>query len=210
MKIEAPSTGEAWHRVFLLLILSAALLFLFMAIFGAMVYVDSNRSVLGDLSASTGYLWKKESCRDLYRIAAGSKGPVPDTGAMDELCETARKNDLPPLSLRTIIEEQRASSGAGTGPVDPGRIETILEESKTRLTREIPALVAHFRPYQTRVAYMWLFIPGLIGGIGAYFYGRAFAPVLFAAVMKRFERMLFGKNRYGEMWETFVRQKKKP
>ena len=165
---------------------------------------------LEDVSTSIGYIWKKESCRDLYRIVAESTDPGPNSAAMEELCETARKNDLPPVSLRSIIEEQLAASSEGPSrPKDPGRIRAILEESKKQLIHELPALAAHFRPYQRQIAYMWLFIPALAGGLGAYYYARFFAPVLFAGAMKRFERIMFGKSRYGDMWETFIRPKKR-
>ena len=202
--------GEAWHRVFLLLVTLATLISLIMGIEGAKVYIDSNRSVLRDISTSTGYIWKKESCKDLYRIVAESRDPGPDSAAMEDLCETARKNGLPPVSLRSVIEEQLAASSEGPSrPKDPGRIRAILEESKKQLIHELPALTAHFRPYQRQVAYMWLFIPALAFGIGAYFYARFFAPVLFAGVMKRFQRIMFGKSRYGDMWEAFIRPKKR-
>ena len=202
--------GEAWHRVFLLLVTLATFVSLITGIKGAWVYVDSNRSVLRDVSTSTGYIWKKESCGDLYRIAAESRDPGPDSAAMEELCETAKKADLPPLSLRSIIEEQlAASSEAQSRPKDPGRVRAILQESKKQLIHELPGLEAHFRPYQKQVAYMWLFIPALAGGIGAYYYARIFAPLLFAGTMKRFERVLFGKSRYNDMWETFIRPKKR-
>ncbi len=202
--------GEAWHRVFVLLISAATLVCLIMGIKGAKVYIDSDRSVLKDVSVSTGFIWKKESCGDLYRIVAESTDPGPNSAAMEELCETARKNDLPPLSLRSMIEEQlAASSVARSRPMDPGRVRATLQESKNRLIRGLPALTAHFRPYQRQIAYMWLFIPALAGGIGAYFYARFFAPVLFAGAMKRFERIMFGKSRYGDMWETFIRPKKR-
>ena len=203
--------GEAWHRVFLLLISAATLISLIMGIEGAKVYIDSNRSVLRDVSTSTGYIWKKESCKDLYRIVAESTDPGPDSAAMEELCETARKNGLPPLSLRSIIEEHLAASSEGPSrPKDAGRVRAILQASKKQLIDELPALAAHFRPYQRQVAYMWLFIPAFAFGIGAYFYARFFAPVLFAGAMKRFERIMFGKSRYGDMWETFIRPKKRP
>ena len=42
--------SEAWHRVFLLLVTLATLISLIMGIKGAKVYIDSNRSVLRDLS----------------------------------------------------------------------------------------------------------------------------------------------------------------
>ena len=102
--------GEAWHRVFLLLVTLATLISLIMGIEGAKVYIDSNRSVLRDVSTSTGYIWKKESCKDLYRIVAESTDPGTDSAAMEGLCETARKNGLPPVSLRSIIEEHLAAS----------------------------------------------------------------------------------------------------
>ena len=202
--------GEAWHKVFLLLGTFATLVCLIMGIEGVKVYIDSNRSVLGDVSTSIGYVWRKESCKDLYRIVAGSTDPGSNSAAMEELCETARKNGLPPLSLRSIIEEHLAASSEGPSrPKDPGRVRATLEESKKQLIHELPALTAYFRPYQRQVAYMWLFIPAFAFGIGAYFYARSFAPVLFAGAMKRFERLVFGKSRYGDMWETFIRPKKR-
>jgi len=202
--------GEACRRVFLLLILLASLACLFMGIEGAKVYVDSNRSVLKDLSTSVGYVWKKESCRDLYRIAAGSDDPGPNSRAMKELCETARKDSLPPLSLRSIMEDQLAASPGGQSrPVDVSLMGAILKESKQQLVRDLPALQAYFRPYQRRIAFMWLFIPALACGVSAYFYARFFTPVLFAAAMKRFQRIMFGKSRYNDMWETLIKPKKR-
>lgn len=201
---------EAWHRVFLLLVSLITVASLFMGIEGAKVYVDSNRSILRDLSTSVGYVWKKESCRDLYRIVSGLEDLGPNSGAMEELCKTARKNGLPPLSLRAIIEEQlSASSGARYRPVGPGRMGVILQESANQLSRDLPALEAHFRPYQRHIACMWLFIPALAGGVGAFFYARFFTPALFAAAMKRFQRIMFGKSKYGDMWDTFVRPRKR-
>ena len=183
---------------------------LFMGIEGAKVYVDSNRSVLKDLSTSVGYLWKKESCRDLYRIVAGSEDPGPDAGAMEELCETAKKNSLPPLSLRSIMEDQlAASSGAQSRPVGVRRMGAILKESKKQLLRDLPALMAYFRPYQRKIDYMWLFIPAVVCAVSAYFYARFFTPVLFVSAMKRFERIMFGKSKVNDMWETFIKPKKR-
>jgi len=183
---------------------------LFMGIEGAKVYVDSNRALLKDLSTSVGYLWKKESCRDLYRIVSGLKDPGPNSGAMEELCETARRNSLPPLSLRSIMEEQlAASSGAQSRPVDARRMGAILKESKKQLLHDLPSLTAYFRPYQRKIAYMWLFIPAVVCAVGAYFYARFFTPVLFGAVMRRFERIMFGKSKVSDMWEDFIKPKKR-
>jgi len=202
--------GEAYHRIFLLFLLLAFLACLFMGVEGAKVYVDGDRSVLKDLSTSVGYMWKKESCRDLYRIVAGSEDPGPNSGAMEELCEAARKNSLPPLSLRSIMEEQlAASSGAQSRPVDSKRIAAVLEESKKQLVRDLPALTAYFRPYQRQIAYMWLFIPAVVCAIGAYFYARFLTPVLFGAATTRFERIMFGKSKVNDMWQTFIKPKKR-
>jgi hypothetical protein len=205
-----PLMGEAFHRVVLLLLLMAFLACLFMGIEGAKVYVDSDRSVLKDLSTSVGYVWKKESCGDLYRIVAGLKDPGPNSGAMEELCETARKNSLPPLSLRSIIEDQlAASSEAQSRPVDLKQMGAILKESRKQLLRDLPALTAYFRPYQRKIDYMWLFIPAVACAVGAYFYARFFTPVLFGAACQRFERIMFGKSKVSDMWEEFIKPKKR-
>ncbi len=203
--------GEAWHRVLLLFISLATLASLVMGVEGATLYIDSGRSVLKDVSTSTGYIWKKGSCGDLFRAVATSPGSGPSFGAMSAVCELARNNNLPPISLRSIIDEQLAAGSPGnhspTG--DQVRIQAILRESKKQLLRDLPALTARFGPYQRRVACMWLFIPALAGGIGAYFYARFFTPVIFASSMRHFNRIMFGKSKYGDMWETFIKPKKR-
>ena len=202
--------GEACHRALLLLVVMVFLASLSMGIEGAKVYVDSNRSVLKDLSTSVGYMWKKESCRDLYWIVAGLKDPGPNSGAMEELCKTARKNGLPPLSLRSIMEDRLAASpGPQSRPVDLKRMAAVLEESMKQLLRDLPALTAYFRPYERQIAYMWLFIPAVVCAIGAYFCARFFTPILFVSAMKRFERIMFGKSKVNDMWEEFIKPKKR-
>jgi hypothetical protein len=207
----ALSMREAWHRVFLLFVSLATLACLAMGVNGANVYIDSGRSILKDVSTSTGYIWKGGSCGDLFRAVATSPGSGPSFGAMSELCEIAKKNGLPPVSVRSIIDEQRAARSPGdhspTG--DPGRVRAILWESKKQLLRDLPALTAHFGPYQRQIARMWLFIPALAGGIGIYFYARFFTPVLFASSMRHFNRIMFGKNKYSDMWETFIKPRKR-
>ncbi len=69
---------------------------------------------------------------------------------------------------------------------------------------------AYYVPYQKRISYMWDFVFALAGTIIAYFYAKSCAPVLFAATRRRFEHMLFGKNRYDDAWQSFIKPKKKP
>jgi len=203
--------GETWHRGVLLFISAASVACLSLGIKGADTYIESNRSVLKDATTSTGYVWKKESCRDLFRAVATSPDSSPYFGAMKDLCETAKANDLPPASLGSIIDGQLAAHPPGNPSLttDLDRVRTVVQEATNQLARNLPVLKAYFGPYQRRIAYMWLFIPGLAGALGAYFYARSLAPLLFASLMRRIEHTMYGKSKYGDRWAAFVRPKKR-
>src|SRR5271157_2522407 len=159
------SLHERLHRGILFLLFSLVLLFATLGIIGAKVYLDSGRFVMADISSSTGYLWKKGSCDELFRasLATPRSGRIPDEAG--QLCDMARENHLPPLTLKTIIDSRLDNLGAGSGAtraIDTGKAQLLLRESKAELVRELPELKAFYESYQRRVSWMWLFIPALV------------------------------------------------
>lgn len=196
---------ETIHRCLLFALFSFVLLTGVLGALGTISYVDSGRSVMGDLSTSTGYIWKQGSCDELFsNLSARESESRKQT---TELCDLARANALPPASLKAIVDaEFREQKGDG----HVSQSSAVLARCRAEFIRELPSLQAFYKPYQKRVAYMWLFIPALIGAVGGYYYARSWAPVLFAGVRGRFARLVFGKNRYDDAWQSFIRPKKKP
>ena len=168
---------------------------------------------MADISSSTGYIWKKGSCDELFRAV-----PVSPQGGLVEdeerhICDMARENNLPPLTLKTIIDPRLSylSLGShGTCAIDTGKAHLLLRETKAELVRELPELKAFYEPYQRRIFGMWLFIPALAGLVVCYFYAKSCTPVLFKIVKRRCERALFGKSKYDDLWQSFIKPKGKP
>lgn len=52
-------------------------------------------------------------------------------------------------------------------------------------------------------------LPGVIGAIISYFYARRCTPLLFAVIKRRFDTIMFGRNRYSDGWDNFFKQWKK-
>jgi hypothetical protein len=201
------------HRCVLFVVSSLVILSMVFGILGANVYLDSGRSFTKDLSTSTGYIWKKGSCDELFRGVSLPLEESPGADQTKELCDMARDNHLPPLSLKTIIDAQLRNltpDKNGRPVIGPGQARAVIRESRAAFIRELPALKAYYEPYQKRVSCMWLFLPALAGSVAAYLYARSCAPVLFAALKRRFERALFGKSRYEDGWQSFIKPKKRP
>lgn len=203
---------ESVHRCIVFVLLSLVVVSWGFAIVGVNVYLDSGRSIMRDLSTSTDYVWKEGSCGDLFRGLSASRGSGSLAGQAREVCDLARDNGIPPLALKTIInaggDENRPDGGVFSG--DPDRARTFLGECRNELLLKLASLKARYGPYQKRVAYMWFFVPALFGLVGVYYYARSCTPVLFEAGKRRFERLLFGKNKYNEAWQSFINPKKKP
>lgn len=201
------------HRCIFFALSLFVILSMIFGILGANAYLDSGRSIMKDLSTSTGYIWKKGSCDELFRALSMHGEGQPHAGRMRELCNMARDNHLPPLSLKTIIDAQmrnRAPDDNALPVTDPGQVQAVLLESERAFIGELPVLKAYYEPYQKRVSRMWLFLPALAGAVAAYFYAKSCTPVLFAALKQSFERILFGKSRYEDAWQSFIKPKKRP
>jgi|WetSurSiteA1Bulk_404760.scaffolds.fasta_scaffold44480_1 hypothetical protein len=204
--------SEALHRCVLLLIFLLTVSCLYLTYVGIDTYVESGRSVYGDARTATGYQWKKRSCDELFRgVFLSPVLPSVHDGS-HELCEVARNGHVPPVALKSLIEELRSpqhdSDRPGMGR-DAHTSQVLLSEVRARFVRRLPELRAHYRPHQCEVACMWLFFPGILGGLGSYFYARRYTPALFAVIKKRFENIMFGRNRYSDNFDNFIGGKKK-
>ncbi len=167
---------------------------------------------MADISSSTGYIWKKGSCDELFRAVPVSPqgGPVEDEAR--QLCDMVRDNRLPPLTLKAILDSRLSNLGLsshGTRAIDTGKARLLLRETKAELVRELPELKAFYEPYQRRVFRMWLFVPALAGLFVCYFYAKSCTPVLFKILKRRCERALFGKSKYDDLWQSFIKPKRK-
>jgi hypothetical protein len=202
---------ESTHRC-VVLVLSLLVLFSWIyAISGAAVYMDSGRALVKDLLTSTDYVWKKGSCDDLFRGLPTARGNGPHAARARELCDLARDNGIPPLSLKAIIDERIGKNNPDNDvSSSEGRAASVLMECRTEFDLQLPSLKAHYEPYRKQVAYMWLFIPALLGMGVVYYYAKRNTPVLFAAAEGLLKRLLFGKNRLNDLWESFIHPKKKP
>jgi len=125
----------------------------------------------------------------------------------------ARNNHLPPISLKTIVDarikDQTPDRGA-FGVTGLREAQAVLRESRSEFTRELPILAAFYRPYQRRVSYMWFFLPALAGAIVAYRYAKSCTPALFASLRQSAARVLFRKSPYDDLWQSFIKPKKRP
>jgi hypothetical protein len=202
---------ESLQRCIVFLISAVVLLCWGYAIVGTNVWLDSGRSIMKDLSASTDYVWKTGSCGDLFRDLPEARGNGPHADQAREVCDFARANSIPPLVLKTIIEDHVGKgikdNGASKGP---DSAKAALSETRADLAGRLETLKPQYGLYRKRVAYMWLFIPAFLGVFAVYYYARSNTPVLFASAKGGIERLLFGKSRYSEAWQSFINPKKKP
>jgi hypothetical protein len=204
--------SEALHRCVLLLILLVTVSCLYLTYIGIDTYVESGRSVYGDAKTATGYQWKARSCDELFRGILPSPVPSLLRDGFDELCEIARNGHVPPVALKSLIEESRYAQHDDDRPgvgLDAQVSRVFLSEVRASLVRRLPELQAHYRPHRREVACMWLFFPGVLGGLASYFYGRRFTPALFAVIKRRFENIMFGRNKYSDNFDNFIGRKKK-
>jgi hypothetical protein len=202
--------SEAVHRCVLLLIFLLTVSCLYLTYIGIDTYAESGRSVYGDMKTAIGYQWKEGSCVELFRGVFPSPVPSLLRDRSDELCKMARNGHVPPVALKSLIEESRSAphDDEGVGP-DAQASRAFLFEVRASLVRRLPELQAHYRPHQRDVACMWLFFPGILGGLGSYFYARRYTPALLAVIRKRFENIMFGRNKYSDNFDNFIGRKKK-
>jgi hypothetical protein len=203
--------SEGLHRIVLLVIFLLTVACLYLTYIGIDTYLESGRSVYGDWRTATGYQWKVESCSDLFRGLFPSPMPSDLRNRSDELCETARNSHVPPVAVKSVIADSRSAqhdgSRLGVGP-DAHDSQALLSEVQASLVRRLPELRAHYRPLQREVACMWLFFPGVLGGLGSCFYARKYTPGLFAVIKKRFENIMFGRNKYSDNFDDFIGRRK--
>jgi hypothetical protein len=202
--------SETLHRVFLTLAFLLALLCFFLTYLGVDTYIDSGRSLFGDTRTAIGYQWKKESCDVLFDGYLSE----PVTSALREqavrICGIARSHNIPPVALRAVIgkapytSEDRIVAGRGADLT-----QSLVMEIMAGLKRDLPRLEQQSRRYRRMVSCMWFFFPGALGAVACYYYSRRFTPVLFAVIKRRFERIMFGRNRYSDAFDELIKLNKK-
>lgn len=209
--ISAPSQkGENLHRALFSLLFLATLSCLFLTYLGIDTYIDSGRSFFGDTRTATGYQWKEGSCEMLF--SGYLFEPVAPTlhDRAAEICGIARSHRIPPVALKAVIGkapytlEDRVAAGRG-----PDLTQSLVMEIRAGLMRELPRLEQKSRRHHRMVSYMWFFFPGALGAVACYYYARRFTPVLFAVIKRRFERIMFGRNRYSDAFDNLIKMNKK-
>ena len=205
---EAVHTGVV---TMFLLVSSICLVFTYI---GIDTYIESGRSVYGDARTSVGYQWKSRSCGEVFRVLFPTPpSSLPGT-RMSEVCAIARSSGVPPVCLRSIVDEVRLSfadtfADGGERREVPDRALVLLGETRATLVRRLSELEGRYRRQAREVSCMWLFFPGVIGFIAAYFYARRFTPAMFDRAKTRFSSIMFGRNRYSDAFDSFVGKKRK-
>jgi hypothetical protein len=194
--------GELLHRIVVGVWFLAVLAFLYFTYVGIDTYIESGRSLMGDSRTSIRYQWKPSSCSSVFSSLFPSSLPA----EADELCTAARVHGVPPLVLKTFVDDEVRMSGRANGPLG----EAVGNESLTRLRTvflgKLPALEKQYGQHYRDIRGMWFFFPFLLGSVGLYYYARSFSPILFGKAKNRFEKVMFGKNKYFSDWDKFLKQ----
>ena len=200
--------SEVLHRIVVGVFFLVAAACVVLTYVGIEAYIESGRSVYGDAKKATGYQWKRTSCDELFSVMLPSPAPYSLSSRSAQLCEIAKSNRIPPIGLKSVIDESRAGGSNGSGSTDMAADSAmgLLVKIGANLARRLPELEERYKPHQREVAYMWLFFPGIAGGIGCFFYARRYTPTLFAVAKGRFEHIMFGKNRYSDAFDGFVKK----
>jgi hypothetical protein len=69
-------------------------------------------------------------------------------------------------------------------------------------------LERQYEVYRMKITFMWFFFAFVIGAAASYHYAKHFTPVLFGRVKLRFEKIMFGENKYFANWDKFMKQNK--
>jgi hypothetical protein len=194
--------GEGLHRIVVGMVFLATLAFLFFTYIGIDTYIDSGRSLMGDSRSSVRYQWKTSSCDDLFQQAP--KTPLPPE--VQDLCNTARMHNVPPLAIKSIIDERVKTEGLQQRPLEAKAAEEFFDGVKRSLLEGLPALQKRYAGHYRDIRGMWFFFPFVAGALGLYYYSRFFTPVLHDKVKLRFEKVMFGKNKYLANWDKFLKQ----
>jgi hypothetical protein len=202
--------SENLHRVLLSVAFLLALSCLFLTYLGIDTYIESGRSLLGDKKTTTGYQWKGGSCDDLFTEFLPEPAPPALRDRSTEVCRIARSRDIPPMALKSVIGKalyaDESSAAALTGS---DLSQSFLMEVRASLVRQLPRLEQQHKWYRRTVSFMWLFFPGALGAIACFFYARRCTPVLFAIIKRRFEHIMFGRNRYSDAFDNLIKVNKK-
>jgi hypothetical protein len=134
-------------------------------------------------------------------------GPLPSLyrDRMIEICGVSRSRGIPPIGLRSVIDAVRSSSPGGWKSQKSAEMTlAFLSGTKAALVRRLPELEDRYGRQARRVSCAWFFFPGLVGSFAVYFYARRFTPVLLDRAKKRFDGLMFGRNRYSDAFESFI------
>jgi hypothetical protein len=207
---ELSGMGEGFHRALLAVLFLATISCAFLTYCAIDTYLDSGRSLFGDTRTTTGYLWKKGSCDDLFRGYLSEPLPSVLHDRSHEICALARDRGIPPVALKPLIGKapyatERRVAEAGASDV----MQSLVREVKASLLRQLPDLEARHRDYRRTVSFMWLFFPAVLGAIASYVYARSHTPALFAIIKARFEHIMFGRNRYSDAFDNLIKLNKK-
>jgi hypothetical protein len=194
--------GETLHRIVVGVWLLAVLAFFYFTYVGIDTYIESGRSLMGDSRTAIRYQWKSSSCNSLFQGLVPSSLPA----AADELCTTARTHGVPPLALKTFVDDEIRMSGRTDQPFKAEALTSI----RTVFLGKLPELERQYSRHYREVRYLWFFFPLVVGFVGLFYYARSFAPVLFGRAKDRFEKIMFGKNKYFSNWDKFLKQNRPP
>ena len=194
--------GEILHRAIVGAWFLAVLAFLYFTYVGIDTYIESGRSLMGDSRTAIRYQWKAESCSGLFEGLFSSSLPA----EADELCTTARIHGIPPLALKTFVDDEIVTSGRTGGLLEAAVARESLTKMKPVFLGKLPELEKQYSRHYREVRWMWFFFPFVAASVGLYYYARSFTPILFGRMRDRFERIMFGKNKYFSNWDKFLKQ----
>ena len=211
--IDTPGSApesETLHRAVLSVAFLLSIFCLFLTYLGIDTYIESGRSLFGDTRTSIGYQWKEDSCDLLFRGYLSDQAPQRLRDRSADICRIARNRDLPPIALKSVIgkapyaAESTVASGGGHDVT-----ESFMNEVRASLTRQLPMLESLHAGHRRMISYMWFFFPGVLGVIGCYFYARRSTPALFAVITRRFEHIMYDRNRYSDAFDNLINTNKR-
>jgi hypothetical protein len=194
--------GKTLHRIVVGVWFLAVVSFLYFTYVGIDTYIESGRSLMGDSRTAIRYEWKPASCSSLFNGLFPSSLPA----EADELCTTARAHGIPPLAVKPFIDDEITMSGLTGKPLEAVAANASLTRMRTVFLGKLPALEKHYSQHYRDIRGMWFFFPLVMGSVGLYYYARSFTPILFGRAKDRFERVMFGKNKYFSNWDKFLKQ----
>jgi len=202
--------GEGLHRAVVAIMFLVTVVSLVVTYIGIDAYIESGRSVMGDARTTVKFQWKSASCDDLAASIGSNQLSDDIKTKVNGACTLAKDHLLPPIAIKTLIDSRKpkVAKGENVKVLDEKAALDLIKDVSQELLDTMPKLERRYANYRQEIKGMWFFFLFVIGAGASYFYAKAFTPVLFDRIKGRFEKIMFGKNKYFANWDKFMKQNK--